>query len=71
MKWISVNNKKTKPTVKQHKRFLVSNGKEISIAFWAYMHESPTVIYEWWFKDYKIIENVTHWMPLPAPPEDK
>lgn len=69
MKWIKFDLKKQIPSLKQNKEFLVTNGKETTIARWHVDFGGDGQLHWWFHKDFKYIENITHWMPLPLSPQ--
>jgi hypothetical protein len=62
MEWISIKEKI--PEIGMS--VLVSDGTQICIAFIQSMNKKFTQINTW---DHWIHESITHWMPLPEPPE--
>lgn len=70
MKWIKFDLNKKRPSLKQDKLFLITDGKNYSIAFFVVdYHEDPPYFFLP-VKNQKIIDNITHWMPLPEPPKE-
>jgi len=61
MEWISV---KDRLPEKKHGRFLITNGVYVKDSGWTPYYEDL-----WGFNEAHDYFVVTHWMPLPKPPE--
>lgn len=64
MEWISVKDQ----LPEKYKEVLVYSKERIFHAFWDNISSS---IYDWYdIQNLWIIEDISHWMPLPKPPKD-
>jgi hypothetical protein len=68
MKWTSIKDKMPELTSGQSGPLIVSNGKEVYDDC-MYIHGSFWVHYGGYDNDSFEIDDVTHWMPLPEPPD--
>lgn len=66
MKWIRV--KDEAPSFKQGNKYLISDGKDISLALYVFANTGPSSI-DWFpFEGFKCIDDVKLWMLLPELP---